>query len=595
LQASLLEDRTRAMSTSTTPISSDQQPRAWQRADTVLLAALLALCAAWIALRIHWSWVPMEDAAMLLRYSQHLAAGHGIRWSLNQPPVDGATDFLFMAATAAVAHLMHLSVITASRWVNIFAQIVSVAIVFAGSRRILGGNRWLSAAMALYLIAGPFTALCNACFGAPLLAMFLLVCWCAGLHYVQRPAWAVAFIMAIRGLLAGLTRPEGVLIALILLAAIIYLVLEENRVPHVSVLSLRRMRRGFAGSIPLLTMYVLVFGLLGGTYFAWHWHTFGYPLPNPFYIKGNGHLYPSSVQHAAMNLALLLLPVLPLLPLGWLAPLTRRLTTALFGVLIAFTLLWILLNNGSNHFMRFQYVMLPLVLMTAPALASGLTTLLPLPRFADWPQPQRNALCATAALAVVAATLYSSRIANYQQTAWGMRDFALRLAPLAPRGYTMAVTEAGALPLYSDWNTIDGLGLNDAYVAHHHGELTADYLDRTHPELIMVHIDRNIPYEFIPDAFLHPPAEGTGGYDTAFLNYYAATHDYTLAAAWGADQCNLHLYWLHPGFPDYETVLSDIRDHPYVFLDDAFTSHDYRNEMDSTRVCAAPDGPQTGR
>ena len=67
---------------------------------------------------------------------------------------------------------------------------------------------------------------------------------------------------------------------------------------------------------------------------------------------------------------------------------------------------------------------------------------------------------------------------------------------------------------------------------------------------------------FLPNAFQQPPAAGDGGYDTAFMNYYAATHGYTLAAAWGADQCNLHLYWLRPGFPDYATVLSDIRDHP---------------------------------
>ena len=32
---------------------------------------------------------------MLLRYAEHLAAGHGIVWNLGDPPVDGATDFLY--------------------------------------------------------------------------------------------------------------------------------------------------------------------------------------------------------------------------------------------------------------------------------------------------------------------------------------------------------------------------------------------------------------------------------------------------------------------------------------------------------------------
>ena len=78
------------------------QPR-WQYHDTILLSALMLFAAAWIALKVHWTWTPMEDAAMLLRYSQNFATGHGIRWSLNQKPVDGATDFLFMILTGVFA------------------------------------------------------------------------------------------------------------------------------------------------------------------------------------------------------------------------------------------------------------------------------------------------------------------------------------------------------------------------------------------------------------------------------------------------------------------------------------------------------------
>ncbi len=50
----------------------------------------------------------------------------------------------------------------------------------------------------------------------------------------------------------------------------------------------------------------------------------------------------------------------------------------------------------------------------------------------------------------------------------------------------MATSEAGLLPLYSQWNAIDTWGLNDEWIAHH-GEITADYLDRYKPELIIFH------------------------------------------------------------------------------------------------------------
>lgn len=542
----------------------------WQRADTLILTALLTLSSLWIALKLHWAWTPMEDAAMLLRYSRNLAAGHGIRWSLNQPPVDGATDFLYMVLTAALARLTHLSVITSARWINILSQTATIALLYPAARR-LGGSRWLSIAVTLYLIAGPFINLTDACFGTPLFALFLMLCWITGLRYIDSErSWPTALLMALFGLLAGLTRPEGVLIAAFILIATLYLARPATR-----------------SAIPPIVSYLLIFGILGGAYFAWHWHYFGYPLPNPFYIKGDGHLYPQSVKHAAMNIVTLLLPALPLIPFGWLSPTTRRLTNALLIVLIPFTLMWVLLSNANNHFYRFQYAIVPLVLVTVPALAGSAANILPL---AITSTLQRNALRLAAALAILCAMLYTNRTTQYVYTAWGMRTFAQRLAPLAPRGYTMAVTEAGALPLYSRWNTIDALGLNDAYIAHHH-HLDAAYLDRTHPELIMVHIDRSVPSAYLPGGLAHQPPPTDGSYNSNFLNFYASTHGYTLAAIWGADQCNLHIYWLRPNFPDYTTVLSDIRDHPYNFLDDAFLSHDYRNDLASLVPCAAPEGP----
>ena len=40
-----------------------------------------------------------------MRYAQHLAGGHGIVWNIGAAPVDGATDFLFMVAAAALIKL----------------------------------------------------------------------------------------------------------------------------------------------------------------------------------------------------------------------------------------------------------------------------------------------------------------------------------------------------------------------------------------------------------------------------------------------------------------------------------------------------------
>ena len=45
---------------------------------------------------------PAEDAAILMRYAQNLASGHGIVWNVGENPVEGATDFLFMVAVGSL-------------------------------------------------------------------------------------------------------------------------------------------------------------------------------------------------------------------------------------------------------------------------------------------------------------------------------------------------------------------------------------------------------------------------------------------------------------------------------------------------------------
>jgi hypothetical protein len=560
--------------------------------DSLLLAALTLLFVLSLLLRLQPHAVPLEDAAMLLRYAQHLAQGFGVRWNTGDPPIDGATDFLFMAATAGLSRVAHIDVVAASRALNLTAQLFSIVLVFTGSRLLLHGNRWLSAAMAAYLIAGPALRMTNACFGTPCFAALLLACWCAGLGYARSPGWRAGLSMASLGLLAGLTRPEGVLIAAILLAATLYLTLDtryesreaKGRVPQVSIL---RPASRTAAALPLLFSFLLIFAILGGAYFAWRWHYFGYPLPNPFYIKGNGRLYPASVKHAAFNLVKLLLPGLPLLPLGFLLPTTRRLAKAILFILLAFTLLWVLLNNWNNHLMRFQYAIVPLVLVTLPALVRGLSLTIAQPSLTPT-KASRCALIAACILALGGSLLYIDRLFPFFLASDGMRTFALRLQPFAGRGYTMAVTEAGDLPFYSDWRTLDALGLNDATIAHHGGLLSTGQLDRRPPDLMLVHVDSGAGPEFLRELANAPPHPGDGWWNFEFLNHYAATHGYTLAAAWGAGPCNLHFYWLRPGIPDYDALLQQIRRPPYIFLDNGEVAYDFRNDIDTLKACVQP-------
>src|SRR5512147_306326 len=102
-----------------TPVSAGARSRV--AADIAVAALLLLLLASYAKTQLDLRGRPEEDAAMLLRYAQHLAAGEGVVWNLGERPVDGATDFLFMLLVAAL-HRVGVPLETAARGVGLVAH-----------------------------------------------------------------------------------------------------------------------------------------------------------------------------------------------------------------------------------------------------------------------------------------------------------------------------------------------------------------------------------------------------------------------------------------------------------------------------------------
>jgi hypothetical protein len=101
--------------------------------DLLAVATLMALTG-FVALRlVDFSIRPFEDAAMLMRYAEHLAQGHGIVWNIGEPPLDGATDFLFLVVVATV-HWIGFTIETAVRAVTITSHFALVVLIYAGMR-----------------------------------------------------------------------------------------------------------------------------------------------------------------------------------------------------------------------------------------------------------------------------------------------------------------------------------------------------------------------------------------------------------------------------------------------------------------------------
>jgi arabinofuranosyltransferase len=241
-----------------------------------------------------------------------------------------------------------------------------------------------------------------------------------------------------------------------------------------------------------LALVTGVFVILGGGYFLWRFHYFGYLLPNPFYKKGGGHLYPDSLHRSTYNMFKMLLPLLPLAFIGFYIRETRRRTIFVFATPFFFSLIWVLLSNENNWYMRFQYVAIPLTLMSIPYITEHLEHLFSNAfqfnlekQFGRW-----SVLAFAAVMTVMLGGTYWKVLYNLpvRNNGSGAYDIALGLHQWKNRQYTMVLTEAGVIPYFSDWRVIDAWGLNDSHIEHDTRGLTAEYLDANHPAIIMFHL-----------------------------------------------------------------------------------------------------------
>ncbi|MCG6928361.1 MAG: hypothetical protein LJF30_24000 [Acidobacteria bacterium] len=505
--------------------------------DVLAVGALLAGLVLYVHSALDLGARPEEDAAMLLRYSEHLARGHGIVWNQGEAPVDGATDFLFMVLVALL-HRLGLGLETAARSIGLVAHALTVIGIYLGPRVLFGCAPPLAFLGGAFLAVGPGLRHLAASYGTPLFALWALVAFLVAArlaltvdHALARPARL--FALASLGL--GLARPEGVFLGGFLLLSVLVA------------------RRG-EGLGVIAGWYLGVLLTLGLAYFVWRWHYFGYPLPNPFYKKGGGVLHLHSLRKAWEDLWTLSLPFSLVVLAGLLAPRARRWAAFTAIPVALFVALWVLISNETNYVARFRYPVLPLILVGWVPVAQALG------RRHPWWRRLRGGAGWIACLAV-SATLVGWQHQRYREITprpMGLHEAAVMLSGYADRNFTLATTEAGLLPFYSGWRAVDAWGLNDAFIAHR-GGITEEYLDRYRPELIVFHAF------FSPDTPQDGPRVENRSLGPAWyrmvmtLKRYAEARDYVLAAVYGLNDRDTHWYYVRAGFPQSAEIVHRIR------------------------------------
>lgn len=508
----------------------------------ILVSVLLLACTLYYAARfVNFDIPPFEDAAMLMRYAQHLAAGHGIVWNIGEPPVDGATDFLFMAASAGLIKL-GFTVGQAVRGLAFVSHLLTVLLVYWGNRRIHNGNLPFSFLSGIYLAVGTGFSYVIAYFGTPFFALAAASTWTLGLLLMKRqdsPFW-LSLAFALSGLVTGLIRPEGVILASLMLLAVVVM-------------------RGIKSSLSIIAVFGVVFLVLGGAYFLWRWDYFGYPLPNPFYKKGEEGWKWDTFSVSLWNTLRLSLPVVFAFILGFRARETTKTALVYLIPIIGFAAAFGLVSDEMNYGARFQYATLPLALLSWIPLVRGFGL--------DWlnPPSRRERGVYAAALIGVSACLVcyswfqncflvmSQRSCGTPYERDGRLEMARMLAEFRGKGYIIATTEAGLLPYYSGWLAIDTWGLNDQYIAHN--GLTMEYLDRYKPHIIMFH-DYYSP--LVPPRLTEANLEQRWFRMTITLKTYAEENGYVLAAVFGDSPYDTHYYFVRPDFEDSERLIKRI-------------------------------------
>jgi len=506
----------------------------WSVIDTLLIALIVGGGLLYTLLHVNLANPPAEDAAMLLRYARQLAAGAGIVWNSGDAPVDGGTDALLIPLLALILKT-GAPLAAATRVVTIPAHVLTTVVIYVAIRRITQGRapRLLALVCAAFVLVGPGLQYIEAHFGTTLFAFLACLCWYRAYLLLETSASGRdESVFALVALLLGLARPEGVLLAALMLLAVLWLQPRD--------------RRGMT-----LRAFALIVGVGGALYFCWHWAYFGAPLPNPFYRKGGGVLYPASLRAAIGNV--LIMCFFPLLAwaVSWAAcPLSRR-VLALIPPLVGFSVIWVLLSNEMNYAMRFQYALVPIVTLTAGVGLSDVWTT----RVPSWSRrlpPLRAVLLSLGGAAAILALLFESALSTPRRSGYvELYRVALGLASLNAGHETLLTTEAGLLPLYSDWRSVDAWGLNDRWIAHH-GAITARYIAAVNPRLIVVH-----PMA-APDANFTAVQALAWRRMTLTLQGYARSHGYREVGSCGVGS-RPFCYYVQVGRGDTRDLIATIR------------------------------------
>ncbi len=439
-----------------------------------------------------------DDSFITFRYASNLAKGIGPTFNSTLPRAEGYTSYLWMIIMT-IPHILNLGAVSFSKLIGILATLATMGLMFifvvysAKSEnpysKIAGGAAILFYAMlpetAVHAVSGMETAI----YGFLLIGVILLA-----FLGIQGSKLALDWL-PFAGLLNGLVRPEANLLVVVLLAITTIFVQNKRR---------------------FILRACLFYVLPGVLFFLLRWLYYGVFLPLPFYLKTGG-VGLSGWPYVRDYLIFIFSNLI--LYLGFSLFGERRVLVLILAVAAVDLIFFLFVFPVMGYDFRFLFPLTPLLLVLAgiglslifkftaalvPASRPGWTAVawvgLLMLVYWGWNNLPRTDPIFTHKLDYAAGLINNHISIGQTLSQINQKD----PAPI------LVVTDAGAIPYYSGWTTIDAGGLNDPNIAL--GKLSAiDYIFGHDPDvLILTSNDLN--------TFRTDSAYIKGLYDTALTN-----------------------------------------------------------------------------
>jgi len=403
---------------------------------------------------------PADDALILFRYAENLSHTGVISYNPGEPPVEGATDFLWMILLAI------LNVCG----INTYAAALLLSLISLGGTSYLLYRLLGKSTISIYYIILLFLLYFKTIFSAILgFSTLFFGFFIAFTYYLNNKHSTAVYLCS---LITCLIRPDGVVF--------IFPVILD---------SLFKNKKYFYRK---LQYFFLLFIIPGIIYFLWRYDYFGFLFPLPFYIKNTSKIinYDSLYHNIKFNI---LFSFSYLIILFYIIKQKINICSNIKFKYIFFFLFPFLfyskvdlLQNIGDRF-QFPFVIIHLVIIIAIIKKFNI----PL---------KYLSLCLIITLCLSAGQTYRYFLSTYYSKYINLYHISKNISE-KPINALLLTTESGIMPYYTQWHTIDAFGLNSPDFTKK--IITSQNVQEIKPDVVLINYWWNL-YEFIDEGKSYP-------------------------------------------------------------------------------------------